>query len=45
MCYRLTGLPELKSEFNVNYLSIVTMIDAFLPHFRKLVVSQNSQPP
>jgi hypothetical protein len=35
----VNNLPELQSEMNINYTSIVSMITFFLPHLLKLSVS------
>lgn len=34
-----TSFAEITSEFNVNYIAIVTLITFFLPHLLKLGVS------
>jgi hypothetical protein len=35
----MINCPELQSEMNINYMSIVSMIIFFLPHLLKLSVS------
>jgi len=36
-------LLEIQSEFNLNYLSVVATIAAFIPHLKKLAVSISTQ--